>query len=498
MLKGFVSYAREDGSEICTDLLRQLAEMEEDGIARFWVDRSLRIGEMWEQRLLHELNKADVIILIVTPRALDPTSYVRTTELPLIAFNIRRKRLLLVPALAKKTRWKIRPLLNAIQACPTPPWIEDPLQAQQRINWAFEVAGELRSALLAAHLDEPDYAKAMLASAERALGHLDAFEGALAKARPAISQRTTMSTIRVIELVRHAIRSPFVDLPEDGVIAERMAKSLHHSVREHPLLAGFASLLAQSIADLLQAAITLRVAGAPSGFDQDHALFASWATSTYELGEVEKATARLQEEIQYLKQTRRFSETSSAYDNAVGSMSGIAERKASIVAGLLEETEVDVQSIVAQSVLLDNITHGFVSSLDIEVDELTPAQADASQRVVASTSHLASVSIAALQKAELLERRSVRATVIDDLKRIRGIGVLIEKRLNAAGVTTYEQIASWGADDIERISMMLDFKERIQKENWVEQARILAAGGFTEFSRRVDRGEVDSSRPKTS
>ena len=43
---------------------------------------------------------------------------------------------------------------------------------------------------------------------------------------------------------------------------------------------------------------------------------------------------------------------------------------------------------------------------------------------------------------------------------------------------------------------MLDFKGRIERENWVEQARILAAGGQTEFSRRVDRGEVDSSRNK--
>jgi hypothetical protein len=44
---------------------------------------------------------------------------------------------------------------------------------------------------------------------------------------------------------------------------------------------------------------------------------------------------------------------------------------------------------------------------------------------------------------------------------------------------------------------MLDFKGRIERENWVEQARILASGGFTEFSRRVDRGEVDSSKPRT-
>ena len=85
----------------------------------------------------------------------------------------------------------------------------------------------------------------------------------------------------------------------------------------------------------------------------------------------------------------------------------------------------------------------------------------------------------------------------EDLKRIRGIGVLIEKKLNSMGVVTYEHIANWTADDIDRISQSLDFKGRIERENWIEQARILSAGGQTEFSRRVDRGEVETSRAKT-
>lgn len=82
----------------------------------------------------------------------------------------------------------------------------------------------------------------------------------------------------------------------------------------------------------------------------------------------------------------------------------------------------------------------------------------------------------------------------DDLKRIRGIGVLIEKRLNAMGIRRYDQIANWTSGDIDRVSRMLEFKGRIERESWVEQARILASGGYTEFSRRVDRGEVDTSR----
>ncbi len=91
---------------------------------------------------------------------------------------------------------------------------------------------------------------------------------------------------------------------------------------------------------------------------------------------------------------------------------------------------------------------------------------------------------------------AVGSAAPDDLKRIRGIGVLIEKKLNAAGVMSYEQIANWTSADIDRMSQLLDFKGRIERENWVEQARILASGGQTEFSRRVDRGEVLTSRAR--
>jgi predicted flap endonuclease-1-like 5' DNA nuclease len=78
----------------------------------------------------------------------------------------------------------------------------------------------------------------------------------------------------------------------------------------------------------------------------------------------------------------------------------------------------------------------------------------------------------------------------DDLKRIRGVGVLIERKLNSMGINSYSQIANWSAPEIDRVSQVLDFKGRVERENWVEQARILSAGGQTEFSRRIDRGDA--------
>ena len=101
-------------------------------------------------------------------------------------------------------------------------------------------------------------------------------------------------------------------------------------------------------------------------------------------------------------------------------------------------------------------------------------------------------------KSDSAARSPGSAGPANDLKRIRGIGVLIEKRLNALGVTGYDTIANWTSGDIDRISQTLDFKGRIERENWVEQARILSSGGHTEFSRRVDKGEVETSKDHDS
>lgn len=119
----------------------------------------------------------------------------------------------------------------------------------------------------------------------------------------------------------------------------------------------------------------------------------------------------------------------------------------------------------------------------------TDAETTASESTRGPVTGLRSVKSEALIDPNL-EWSTRDGGTLDDLKRIRGIGVLIEKKLNSLGITSYEQIANWTGADVYRLSQLLDFKGRIERENWIEQARILASGGHTEFSRRVDRGEV--------
>ncbi len=130
----------------------------------------------------------------------------------------------------------------------------------------------------------------------------------------------------------------------------------------------------------------------------------------------------------------------------------------------------------------------------IRGNETRPAEQSSDQRPsehrTSDLSSLRSVRSEAFRSGASSAGSGPRAAEFHDLKRIRGIGVLIEKKLNSMGISRYEQIAEWTMPDIERVSQVLDFKGRIERENWVEQARILASGGQTEFSRRADRGDI--------
>ena len=81
----------------------------------------------------------------------------------------------------------------------------------------------------------------------------------------------------------------------------------------------------------------------------------------------------------------------------------------------------------------------------------------------------------------------------DDLKKIRGIGRQIEIRLHNLGIHSFAQIAAWNAADRKEWGGKLAFPGRIEREDWVGQAKKLARGKETRFSRRVARGEVPSS-----
>ncbi|MDX1998035.1 MAG: hypothetical protein SF066_09985 [Thermoanaerobaculia bacterium] len=60
----------------------------------------------------------------------------------------------------------------------------------------------------------------------------------------------------------------------------------------------------------------------------------------------------------------------------------------------------------------------------------------------------------------------------DDLKAIFGIGPVLERLLNHAGITTYRQIAAWTPADVAEITGKLSvFPDRIERDRWIEGAK---------------------------
>lgn len=64
----------------------------------------------------------------------------------------------------------------------------------------------------------------------------------------------------------------------------------------------------------------------------------------------------------------------------------------------------------------------------------------------------------------------------DDLKKISGVGPVLEQKLNALGITTFAQVAAFSAEDIAKVDDALSFKGRIERDGWLEQAATLAKG----------------------
>jgi predicted flap endonuclease-1-like 5' DNA nuclease len=64
--------------------------------------------------------------------------------------------------------------------------------------------------------------------------------------------------------------------------------------------------------------------------------------------------------------------------------------------------------------------------------------------------------------------------VSDDLRAVRGIGPSMERTLHSLGIVSYRQLALLDGAELERVRAELtEFRNRIEREDWVGQARAL-------------------------
>ncbi len=98
-----------------------------------------------------------------------------------------------------------------------------------------------------------------------------------------------------------------------------------------------------------------------------------------------------------------------------------------------------------------------------------------------SGSSAGSSSSAAAGSAPKVTKETLRFTnreaKADDLKLINGIGPAIEKDLNSMGVYNFKQLANFQQSDIDNVNTALDFPGRIERDEWIPQAKKLMQGG---------------------
>ena len=68
----------------------------------------------------------------------------------------------------------------------------------------------------------------------------------------------------------------------------------------------------------------------------------------------------------------------------------------------------------------------------------------------------------------------------DDLTKIKGIGEKLNEVLHKLGIYHYWQIAGWSEDNADWVNEHLQFKGRIEREKWIEQAKALSTAGAAE------------------
>lgn len=119
-----------------------------------------------------------------------------------------------------------------------------------------------------------------------------------------------------------------------------------------------------------------------------------------------------------------------------------------------------------------------ISSPDVPSSAATLSSGTANLRAVEATGPVAAAGITAI---------GIPAAVgePDDLRRIKGVGPKLDELLQSLGVRRFDQIASWGSSEIGKVDSHLGaFSGRIERDNWVEQAKLLARGAVEEFERR--------------
>ena len=190
---------------------------------------------------------------------------------------------------------------------------------------------------------------------------------------------------------------------------------------------------------------------------------------------LQRAVRRQEEQITSLQALTVRLEASQAVD---GSLSDRLADQAERLRKVSLEHELNSASLGQAEQTIDELRQ-LLSARQATIESLQRERDNATRRSTHSTAHDSGKSATASET-----RRDPRLGMVfirppakrDDLKRISGVGETLETKLNDFGVYTFEQIANWDEATVVEFQELLSFRDRIQRENWIGQARRLQAG----------------------
>jgi hypothetical protein len=117
-IKFFTSYSHKD-EELREELDVHLAVLKRHPAIEIWNDRAIRVGDKWDKAISKELETADVILLLVSPRFL-ASKYIYDVEIKR-AFerdDDENDHVCVIPIFLKPCQWQDEGRIQAIQGIP--------------------------------------------------------------------------------------------------------------------------------------------------------------------------------------------------------------------------------------------------------------------------------------------------------------------------------------------------------------------------------------------
>lgn len=114
-IQTFISYCRQDQS-FHDELVKRLTVLERQGLLAPWHDQCIVAGDDWKQRIEEETERADIVLLLVSPDFLH-SSYCFDVEMKRALERHQASAARVIPIIARYCNWQDTPL-GALQALP--------------------------------------------------------------------------------------------------------------------------------------------------------------------------------------------------------------------------------------------------------------------------------------------------------------------------------------------------------------------------------------------